>query len=188
MPPARQHPRPLTRLRNSGGGPRWRVVHSGCYAAVRAQTSAVRSSGCQRFEAGMCRRVAIEREGLGTAGIAAQFDDHRVAEIRLGLPIRGLLVHFVEIVPLRSSPPCQEGFFVLIGDRDAALVPVFRPLDDFLLRWARRKYGRFRSAKMQMYRWLKRVQARQPLLFPHWALEGRLNNGSRMNGDVHVRF
>ena len=41
---------------------------------------------------------------------------------------------------------------------------------------------------MQMYRWLKRVQARQPLLFPHWALEGRLNNGSRMNGDVHVRF
>ena len=30
--------------------------------------------------------------------------------------------------------------------------------------------------------------ARQPLLFPHRALEGRLNDGSRMNGDVHDRL
>jgi RNA-directed DNA polymerase len=70
----------------------------------------------------------------------------------------------------------------------SALVPVFRPLDDFLLWWTRRKYRRFRSARMKMYRWLQRVRARQALLFPHWALEGRLNNRSRMNGDVHVRF
>jgi hypothetical protein len=31
-------------------------------------------------------------------------------------------------------------------------------------------------------------QNRQPLLFPHWGLEGRLNNRSRMNGDIHVRI
>jgi RNA-directed DNA polymerase len=70
----------------------------------------------------------------------------------------------------------------------SALIPVFRPLDVFLLRWARRKYRLFRSARMQTHRWLNRVRARQPPLFPHWVLEGRLNNGSRMNGDVHVRF
>jgi len=36
---------------------------------MREQSSAVRSSGCQRFEAGMCRRVAI---GLGYADSAPQ--------------------------------------------------------------------------------------------------------------------
>ena len=70
----------------------------------------------------------------------------------------------------------------------SALIPAFRPLDFFLLRWARHKYRRFQSARMKTRRWLERVRARQPLLFPHWVLEGRLNNGSRMNGDVHVRF
>ena len=35
------------------------MVHSGCCAPMRAQSPAVRSSGCQRFEAGMYRRVAI---------------------------------------------------------------------------------------------------------------------------------
>jgi RNA-directed DNA polymerase len=70
----------------------------------------------------------------------------------------------------------------------SALIPVFRPLDDFLRRWARRKYKRFRSARRKLNRWLDQVRARQPLLFPHWALEGRLNNTSRMNGDIHVRI
>lgn len=66
--------------------------------------------------------------------------------------------------------------------------PVFRPPDFFLLRWVRRNYRRFQSARMKTRRWLERVRARQPLLFSHWVLEGRLNNGSRMNGDVHVWF
>ena len=70
----------------------------------------------------------------------------------------------------------------------SALIPVFRPLDFFLMRWVRRKYQRFQSAQKKTRRWLDRVQARQPLLFPHWVLEGRQNNRSRMNGDVHVRF
>jgi hypothetical protein len=36
--------------------------------------------------------------------------------------------------------------------------------------------------------WLKRVRSQQFWLFPHWALEARLNIGSRMNGDIHVRI
>jgi RNA-directed DNA polymerase len=69
----------------------------------------------------------------------------------------------------------------------SALIPVFRPLDSLLLRWARRKYLRFQRAK-KFRQWLHRVRSQQCWLFPHWALELRLNNGSRMNGDVHVRL
>jgi hypothetical protein len=65
---------------------------------------------------------------------------------------------------------------------------VFRPLDSFLKRWARRKYQRFKSARKRTHQWLKRVRSQQFWLFPHWALEARLNIGSRMNGDIHVRF
>jgi RNA-directed DNA polymerase len=70
----------------------------------------------------------------------------------------------------------------------SALIPVFRPLDSFLKRWARRKYQRFKSARKRTHQWLKRVRSQQFWLFPHWALEARLNTGSRMNGDIHVRF
>jgi RNA-directed DNA polymerase len=68
----------------------------------------------------------------------------------------------------------------------SALIPVFRPLDSFLKRWARRKYQRFKSARKRTHQWLKRVRSQQFWLFPHWALEARLNTGSRMNGDIHV--
>jgi hypothetical protein len=34
----------------------------------------------------------------------------------------------------------------------------------------------------------KRVRSQQFWLCPHWALEARLNTGSRMNGDIHVRL
>ena len=88
-----------------------------------------------------------------------------------------------------GSGPIITGWMNYYGHfQRSALIPVFRPLDLFLLRWARRKYRLFRSARMKTRRWLNRVRARQPLLFPHWVLEGRLNNGSRMHGDVHVRF
>jgi RNA-directed DNA polymerase len=70
----------------------------------------------------------------------------------------------------------------------SALILVFRPLDAFLTRWARRKYQRFKSARKRTHQWLKRVRSHQFWLFPHWALEARLNIGSRMNGDIHVRI
>ena len=41
----------------------------------------------------------------------------------------------------------------------SALIPVFRPLDFFLMRWARRKYQRFQSAQKKTRKWLDRVQA-----------------------------
>jgi RNA-directed DNA polymerase len=38
----------------------------------------------------------------------------------------------------------------------SALIPVFRPLDSFLKRWARRKYQRFKSARKRTHQWPKR--------------------------------
>ena len=35
---------------------------------------------------------------------------------------------------------------------------------------------------------LTRCEPGNPSYSPHWALEGRLNNRSRMNGDIHVRI
>ena len=47
------------------------------------------------------------------------------------------------------------------------MIPVFRPLDSFLKRWARRKYQRFKSARKKTHQWLKRVRSQQFWLFPH---------------------
>lgn len=49
-----------------------------------------------------------------------------------------------------------------------ALRRALRTLDDFLVRWAERKYRRLRNRPMQVWAWLHRVQARQPNLFAHW--------------------
>ena len=45
-----------------------------------------------------------------------------------------------------------------------------RTLDDFLVRWAQRKYKRLRTHRRRAWQWLWRVHARQPDLFAHWAL------------------
>jgi group II intron reverse transcriptase/maturase len=45
-----------------------------------------------------------------------------------------------------------------------------RTLDDFLVRWAQRKYKGLRAHKERAWQWLWRVHARQPDLFAHWAL------------------
>jgi group II intron reverse transcriptase/maturase len=52
----------------------------------------------------------------------------------------------------------------------SALRRALRTLDDFLVRWAQRKYKRLRAHKGRAWQWLWRVRARQPGLFAHWAL------------------
>jgi len=55
--------------------------------------------------------------------------------------------------------------------RPSALREALRTLDHFLVRWAQRKYKRLRTHKLRAWDWLRRLRARQPALFPHWALE-----------------
>ena len=58
--------------------------------------------------------------------------------------------------------------------RPSALREALRTLDHFLVRWAQRKYKRLRTHKLRAWDWLRRLRARQPALFPHWELEGRV--------------
>jgi RNA-directed DNA polymerase len=60
----------------------------------------------------------------------------------------------------------------------SALVSVFTPLDDALLRWAMRKYPkRFRGYIRRTVRWFRAIAHRQPNLFAHWAILGKDGNG-----------
>ena len=48
-------------------------------------------------------------------------------------------------------------------------------IDEFIVRWAARKYKRFRGHVMATWRWLNAVRRRNPQLFAHGALEsGRM--------------
>ena len=51
-----------------------------------------------------------------------------------------------------------------------ALYPTLLRIDVFLLRWARRKFKRFRYAPRRARSWLARVVRTSPGLFAHWTL------------------
>ena len=50
----------------------------------------------------------------------------------------------------------------------SALYAVFRPLGRALIKWAMRKYRRFKGHQRRAGRWLERVAERAPMLFAHW--------------------
>jgi RNA-directed DNA polymerase len=50
----------------------------------------------------------------------------------------------------------------------SALASVFRHLNRRLIRWAQRKYKRFRASQGQAWYWLTRLARGQPELFAHW--------------------
>jgi len=54
----------------------------------------------------------------------------------------------------------------------SALYPVFRHLNDLLVRWAMRKYKRLRRHHRRAAHWLGGVAGREPRLFAHWHLLG----------------
>jgi RNA-directed DNA polymerase len=62
-----------------------------------------------------------------------------------------------------------------------ALYPTLLRIDVFLLRWARRKFKRFRYAPRRARSWLARVVRTSPGLFAHWTL---LHGGGRTLGAV----
>lgn len=65
----------------------------------------------------------------------------------------------------------------------SALYPTLRRIDVFLIRWARRKFKRFRQRPKAAREWLARVVRSTLDLFAHWFLlyGQRLNAGSRMS-------
>jgi len=52
--------------------------------------------------------------------------------------------------------------------RGSEFLPVARHLDDLIVRWAMRKYKRFRSHKHRAFAWLTKLKRKQPDLFFYW--------------------
>jgi RNA-directed DNA polymerase len=51
----------------------------------------------------------------------------------------------------------------------SGMYPTFRALNRRLVRWAQRKYKRYRHQRRATH-WLRRIAKREPQLFPHWQL------------------
>ena len=51
-----------------------------------------------------------------------------------------------------------------------ALRPLLQRINRYLVRWAQRKYKRFRGHQRRATYWLRRIAYREPYLFPHWRL------------------
>ncbi len=52
------------------------------------------------------------------------------------------------------------------------LYPVLRQLNEYLRRWAKRKFKRLRHSPWRQWSWLRAVSQREPNLFVHWRLVG----------------
>jgi hypothetical protein len=48
--------------------------------------------------------------------------------------------------------------------------PVFQLLRKRLVRWARKRYKRYKTSINRAYKWLERVRKQYPSLFYHWQL------------------
>jgi len=54
--------------------------------------------------------------------------------------------------------------------RISALNPIFQLLRQYLVKWARKRYKRYKTSINRAYNWLKRVKEQFPGLFYHWRL------------------
>jgi len=53
----------------------------------------------------------------------------------------------------------------------SALRRALRTVDPFIVRWAQRKYKRFRGHTKRAWGWLRGAKSHQPNLFAHWPME-----------------
>jgi RNA-directed DNA polymerase len=71
----------------------------------------------------------------------------------------------------RFINPIVQGWINYYGRfYKSRLYPLLRRINEYLLRWATRKYKRLRSHLLRAKRWLQNVTRREPALFAHWRL------------------
>jgi hypothetical protein len=72
----------------------------------------------------------------------------------------------------------------------SSMEAIFKHFDEALAFWARRKFKSLRAHQHRSHHWVRSIARRQPQLFIHWRLQHAkdLNNGSRVNREVHARF
>jgi RNA-directed DNA polymerase len=70
----------------------------------------------------------------------------------------------------RLFNPSIRGWVAYYGKfYPSALQRTFERFDQRLVRWAQKKYKRFRTSPYQAWQWLRRLAASQPHLFGHWS-------------------
>jgi group II intron reverse transcriptase/maturase len=130
----------------------------------------------QRFDFlgyAFCPRSSRNREGKLFVSFAPAVSDKAAKAMRQR--IRRWRLHHRNDLALeeiaRWVQPVLTGWARYYGRfHPTALRRALRTVDDFLVRWAQRKYKRLRDRPARAWGWLRRVQARQPNLFAHWAM------------------
>jgi len=119
------------------------------------------------------RRPARLRDGRLKSGflpaVSKQAMKSMAAVIRSWQLGRWTALSFKEIATMIN--PVVAGWINYYGRfYKSRLYPLFRRMNEYLVRWAMRKYKRLRGHTRQAKRWLARVAGREPRLFAHWRM------------------
>lgn len=119
-------------------------------------------------------RRAMNRDGTLFVSFAPAVSDK--AAKRMRRCIRRWRVHRRNDLSLEAiaewARPVLLGWVRYYGRfQSSALRRALRTLDRFIVRWACRKYKRFRRHTMRAWAWLRALKKRQPDLFAHWRPE-----------------
>jgi hypothetical protein len=91
----------------------------------------------------------------------------------------------------RMFNPIVQGWINYYGRFYKSLYPVLGRINEYLIRWAMRKYKRLRGHRTRAVEWLAGVARREPNLFAHWRFGVRPDGwtvGAPVSGDVHAGF
>jgi RNA-directed DNA polymerase len=100
----------------------------------------------------------------------------------MGATIRGWKLQLwsslsIEDIAKRINPVIRGWFNYYGRYRKSALYPIIRQVEHALVRWAMRKYKRFRGYWLKATHWLGRIARREPKLFVSWELGYRPSAG-----------
>jgi RNA-directed DNA polymerase len=117
-------------------------------------------------------RFAVSRHGPFVSFLPA-ISDHAAKAVRA--TIRGWRMHRHSDRSLTNlaefANPIVRGWITYYGRfYRSRLMASLERIDDYLVRWAMRKYKKLRGAATKAVKWLAEVKRREPRLFAHWPI------------------